>query len=198
MGHRSIYLLLLGVVLLASCGLFGDEEEAEPEVPPSYFAALLNGEPWRGEARGGINEENRFTIGATLYDSLSYWNESLSFGLYFEGEGTYPLAEHPHPSSTRRTFGALHFEADGDAGLAVYRPTADSSNTMTITRYDSTEGVVEGTFAVTLVVDPGDREPEPLPPGVPAPMARRRPDTLRFTGGTFYVELLSDKRGEQP
>ena len=191
MRNRSIYFALFSAVLLASCGLFGEEEE-KPEVSPSYFAALLNGEPWRGEARGGINEENRFLIYAGTEDSLSYWNESLSFGLYFEGEGTYPLARHGD------FYGALHFEADGDAGIATYHPTADTSNTMTITRFDPAEGIVEGTFAVTLVVDPGDREPEPLPPGVPAPMARRRPDTLRFTGGTFYVELLSDKRGEQP
>ena len=192
MQHRPIYLILFGAVLLASCGLFGSEEE-EPEISPSYFAALLNGEPWRGEASGTINEEDRFTIGATHHDSLSYWNESLSFSLYFEGEGTYPLTRHGGDDF----YGALHFEADGDAGLATYDPTEDEANQMTLTRYDSAAGLVEGTFAVTLVVDPDDREPKEPLPGLPPFPQRRRPDTLRFTEGHFYVEI-SDRRDKQP
>ena len=196
MKYRSIYLTALGAVLLASCGLFGSEEEAEQE-SSGYFTALLNGEPWRGEARGDINEENRLTIGAERHDSLSYWVEGLSFSAYFRGGDAYPLGRHSHPS-TRRTFGALYSEADGDALIAVYYPTDSAANRMTLTRFDSTEGVVEGTFEVTLIVDPDDRETEPLPPGVPPPMERRRPDTLRFTEGRFYVEIFDDRLEEQP
>ena len=194
MWYRSIFFAALGAVLLASCGLFGDDEEAEPS---GYFTALLNGEPWRGEARGGINEASWLSIGAERHDSLSYWLEELSFVLYFRGEDAYPLAPHDHPSTTR-TFGALYVEADGDALIAAYDPTDSAANRMTITRFDSTEGVMEGTFEVTLIVDPDDRETEPLPPGVPPPMERRRPDTLRFTEGRFYVEIFDDRRGEQP
>ena len=194
MQYRPIYLILFGAVLLASCGLFGSEEEEGVEESFGYFTALLNGEPWRGEARGDINEENRFTIAASIEDSFSYWNENLSFSLYFEGEGTYPLTRHGGDDF----YGGFYKESDGDAGLAGYHPTESEANRMTITRFDSAEAVVEGTFEVTLVVDPGDREPEPLPPGVPAPMARRRPDTLRFTGGTFHVEIFDDRFPEQP
>ena len=193
MRNRTTYLTALGVVLLASCGLFGSEEEAEQE-SSGYFTALLNGEPWRGEARGGLNEENRFTIGAKQYDSLSYWNESLSFSAYFQGEGTYPLTRHGGDDF----YGASLLELDGDAGLAAYDPTESAANRMTLVRFDSTEGVVEGTFEVTLIVDPDDRETEPLPPGVPPPMERRRPDTLRFTEGRFYVEIFDDRLEEQP
>ena len=196
MRNRTTYLTALGAVLLASCGLFGSEEEAEQE-SSGYFTALLNGEPWRGEARGGINEGSWLTISAKQYDSLRYWAESIGFLLYFQGEGAYPLASHSHPS-TMRTFGALYAEADDDALIAAYYPTDSAANRMTLVRFDSTEGVVEGTFEVTLVVDPDDRETEPLPPGVPPPMERRRPDTLRFTNGTFYVEIFDDRLKEQP
>ena len=201
MRNRPIYLTALSAVLLASCGLFGsnEEEEAEQEVPSGYFTALLNGEPWRGPAIGGINEEDYFAIGAGTYDSLSYWNGSLTFSAPFDGEGTYPLYRYGELDRySSGLYGGRYYESDGDAGIAEYNPTSSEANRMTITRYDSARGIVEGTFAVTLVVDPGDREPEPLPPGVPPPMERRHPDTLRFTEGRFYVEIFDDRFPEQP
>ena len=199
MRNRPIYMAALSAVLLASCGLFGSEEgeEAEQEAPSGQFTALLNGEPWSSDGvLAGITKEGWLVMEGAGRDSLSLWNEGLILSAYFQGESTYPLVRHSRPG-TERTFGGRYHESDGDAGVADYDPTESEANRMTITRYDSARGIVEGTFAVTLVVDPDDREPEPLPPGVPAPMERRHPDTLRFTEGRFYVEGLDDRRSRQ-
>ena len=185
----------LGAVLLASCGLFSTEEEAEAEqeAPSGQFTALLNGELWQASAQAGIDEGNRLSLFAGVYDSLSYWHDRLSFSLRFNRVGTYPLSRHGGDDF----YGALYNESDGDAGIAAYDPTASEANQMTLTRYDSAKGIVEGTFEVTLVVREGDREPKEPLPGLPPFMQRRRPDTLRFTEGRFYVEGLDDRRSRQ-
>ena len=189
----------LGAVLLASCGLFSTEEEAEAEqeAPSGQFTALLNGEPWQASAQAGLNGGGWLSLFAGTHDSLSYWNETLSFSAPFDGEGTYPLYRYGELDRySSGLYGGRYYESDGDAGIAEYNPTSSEANRMTITRYDSARGIVEGTFEVTLVVDPDDREPKEPLPGLPPFMQRRRPDTLRFTEGRFYVEDLDDRRGE--
>ena len=81
------------------------------------------------------------------------------------------------------TGGGFFSENDYDVTISSYSATDDSSvNRLTITKYDSTTGVLEGTFRTTVVVDSAERVSEPGEP------PRRRPDTLRFTDGEFRVK----------
>ncbi len=86
--------------------------------------------------------------------------------------------------------GSRFHEAESDALFASYHSTDDTStNQLTITSFDSTTGLMEGTFRTTVVVDSADRVDESGEP------PRRRPDTLRFTDGEFRVKV-EDQRNE--
>jgi hypothetical protein len=89
-----------------------------------------------------------------------------------------------------RISGASFYVNEGDVLLSTYSPTDDTlDNQLMITSYDTTTGIMEGTFRTTVVVDSADRESEPGEP------PRHRPDTLRFTNGEFRVEV-EDRRDQ--
>jgi len=187
---------LTGLLLLGSCGgLMGNGEEEKTKVDSTYFRVTLNGEEtWDGvgvagftgisgldwlQIRGGPGrEENRLYM------------ENLNISVPYQGEKSYSLTRVLRDSSQNLTSGTSYYEKEGDVTIAGYFATDDSfANQLTITEYDTTAGIMEGTFRTTVVVDSADRESEPGQP------ARRRPDTLRFTDGEFRVEV-EDRRDE--
>ena len=138
------------MLLLGSCGLFGADDEAE-EVE-SYFRATLNGEEaWRGEPDAAFSEQGPYLWLAIGADSVyaDFYRESLSLATPFEGPGEYTLVrvEYDTGEGGIRTADASFYEGDDDVQVAGYHATADSSaNHLTITRYDSTAGIMEGRF----------------------------------------------------
>ena len=113
------------------------------------------------------------------------YTESLAFVAIFRGTGTYSLVEVEHEWDET---GASYYEIDGDALIPSYHATDDpSTSQLTITSYDATAGIMTGTFRTTVVVDSAQRVSEPVEP------PRRRPDTLRFTDGTFRLKV-EDRR----
>ena len=194
MHKRFLFSLLLaalaGTLLLGSCGLIGNEET---QADSNYFRATLNGdEVWTA---GGTTKTNRL-FDANGFEWLTLrvahfpgpatryaYRETLEFRVTFRGTGMYSLVEGT-PEGAYEETGSVYREGEGDVIFTRYHPTEDSSaNQLTITSYDSTTGIMTGTFHTTLVITEDDEESEPGEP------PRRQPDTLRFTDGEFRVKV---------
>lgn len=192
--------ILTGALLLGGCDLQGSEGEEESTVDSTYVQATLNGkEMWSGRPLAGFSKQGRINpwldVVGRLYDERfdpPILLEELTLAVPFRGVGSYSLVPKEYDLGngwTRISLGAFA-ELDHDATLADYTATNDTSaNHLTITRFDSTAMVMEGTFRTTVVVDSADREDEPGEPP-------RRPDTLRFTDGEFCVKVKEVPEGQ--
>lgn len=198
---RSLLLALLtGTLLLGSCGLAGEgkKEEIVP-TDSTYFKARLNGEEvWSGGARAGFSEIAGFNwlqiFGDTTHQQHYPYSESLGFSIAYRGPGEYTLVEVVRDQERPLTSGASYYEADGDVLISSYHATDDTSaNQLTITSYDSTAGIMTGTFRTTVVVDSAQRVSEPgEPPARHAPLHRRR-----VPGGGRGPAVATGGRGKQ-
>jgi hypothetical protein len=182
--HSLLLTALAGTLLFGSCGLVGD---GDSKAKDTYFRAALNGKKWSGNPDAVFSEQGRFNKWLALFaDSLyeSGYRERLSIHTPFRGVREYNLSEKNYTvGGNLLTGGGFFSENDYDVTISSYSATDDSSvNRLTITKYDSTTGVLEGTFRTTVVVDSAERVSEPGEP------PRRRPDTLRFTDGEFRVK----------
>ncbi len=192
-----LYGLLLAALAstlpLGSCGFAEHGDNEETQVDSTYFRATLNGEEnWRGEGRAILARSGDFrwltVVGDTLHEQNYPHNESLQLSVAYRGPREYSLVRMMRSREPRLISGTSYFESDGDVTIASYHSTDDTSaNQLTIASYDSTTGLMEGTFRTTVVVDSADRVSEPGEP------PRRRPDTLRFTDGEFRV-TVEDRR----
>jgi len=196
--HDVLYSLLPAVLastlLLGSCGLAGNDENGEKtQADSTYFRTTLNGEEtWSGEGRAIMAESGGFDwltiVGDTLHKQIYPHNESLQLSVAYRGPRGYSLVRMMRSREPRLISGTSYFESDGDVTISSYHSTDDTSaNQLTITSYDSTTGIMTGTFHTTVVVDSADRVSEPGEP------PRRRPDTLRFTNGEFRAKV-EDRR----
>ena len=191
---RSLLLALLtGTLLLGSCGLAGSDGDGElPQTDSTYLRSTLNGEK---EWSGKDVEVNFFNHAGlkwlTVFGNTSRgrYNETFGLSIIYEDVGSYPLIREKYEDGFNTHYtGSRFHEAELDALLASYSSTDDTSaNQLTITSYDSTTGIMTGTFHTTVVVDSADRVSEPGEP------PRRRPDTLRFTNGEFRAKV-EDRR----
>jgi len=180
--HDVLYSLLPAVLastlLLGSCGLAGSGGDGEhPQADSTYLRGTLNGEEvWSGEGRAIMAESGGFDwltiVGDTLHKQIYPHNESLQLSVAYRGPRGYSLVRMMRSREPRLISGTSYFESDGD---------------VTISSYDSTTGIMTGTFHTTIVVDSADRVSEPGEP------PRRRPDTLRFTNGEFRAKV-EDRR----
>lgn len=172
----------LGTLLLIGCGLFSSADR-EAQIPEQYVTATLNGAPWT--AQTAYLEAEDAPLSSWVpgeYLSLMVLNQDVQRYPYYESlmmgapspEPGLQVAVEPVPSIAR---GGWFVEADGDAFIATYHPTPDSSNVIEITRHDPDAQVVEGRFQLTLAVSPDYRDVA----------ERQRPDTLRFTDGRFRL-----------
>lgn len=84
-----------------------------------------------------------------------YWKEVLLIPVHFIGTGEYDLNQRTIEESSETyggVIGAIFLEEDFDVNIARYYPRSDPQNVMEIVAYDSTTGVMEGTFQVTFVI----------------------------------------------
>jgi hypothetical protein len=187
---------LAGTLLLGSCGLTGSSEKKKAKSDSTFFLATLNGEEvWSGKPNATFSKQGRFDWLALFADSMynpGLYKEQLSFHTPFQRNGEYSMVEvnRELDDGRSRISGASFYVNEGDVLLSTYSPTDDTlDNQLMITSYDTTTGIMEGTFRTTVVVDSADRESEPGEP------PRHRPDTLRFTNGEFRVEV-EDRRDQ--
>lgn len=158
-----IPILFSVVLLLGSCGLLSTDDNGDAEDVTTYFRATLNQEEtWSGQPRASLSQQGPylwFSVGAdSVYDD--FHRESLSLRGPFEGPGEYALVPVTYETGEggTRTAGASFHESDWDARLAGYGATDDASaNHLTITSYDSTTGILTGSFHATVVVNEDDR-----------------------------------------
>lgn len=179
---------------LIGCGMLGDEP-AEPEVD-TYFTAQLNGESWRGYQKFWLSSNTSrlkkgkyFSIGTARLDSTTYpyyQDMRLFVKPLITDHRAFPIKGYDYNPAKGFVRGGYFLEMDGDAIIARYEATADTSNYVRVTGYDSTTGIAEGTFAVTFAAGEDYR-------GRPR---SRYPDTLRFTEGRFRVRpAIHDSTG---
>ena len=185
--YGRILALLAGALLLGACALAGNDDESEGV--KTYFRVTLNQEEtWNGPGAAGLSQQGEYVWLSIFTDSVynDFHRETLSLAIPFEGVGEYslvPATYEPYEGGILFS-GAFFHESDWDALLAGYSATEDTSvNHLTITSYDSMTGILTGRFRATVVVNEDDRVDEPGEP------PRRRPDTLRFTDGTFRVKV---------
>lgn len=182
----NIFYLVL-ILLLSGCNLFDSgKKETEPEFE-QYFNAEINGSIYKGTPNaflsnlGGLPWLNLF---AMQYDSTKWpYAERIGFSIHFNSEKSkYGVIRKQEENG--RSSGGYFTERDGDAIIARYEPIPDSVDTLTIQIGKDEEGrrFVTGTFAMTVVVDPGyDDEHNNR--------YRQQPDTVRITNGEFRVLL---------
>ena len=193
--HSLLLTVLAGTLLLGNCSLLGSDGNGKLQADSTYFRATLNGESWSGSPDGSLVDIGGFDWvgieGDTTHRNRFPYRENLLLQAEYKGIGKYPLTRTVRNLEFRSmTTGSSYYEVDGDVIISRYQPIDDTStNQLTITSYDTTTGIMEGTFRTTVVVDSADRESEPGEP------PRRRPDTLRFTDGEFRVKV-EDRRDQ--
>ena len=130
------------VFMLASCKDASGPHEADT------FTATWADKSWRGDGGAVVVGDVLHIGGARKAPGQDYTLESVSIEITSPGVGTFPITAGK----------AAFFEwIGGDVIGAVYRSTPQSSGSVTLTRYDGPDGVVEGsvTFDAELVTGIG-------------------------------------------
>ncbi len=172
-----------------SCGILNVESDKIDE--EWYIEAKVNGKKWRVTANAIIVRDRDVLIIGGNYFYNSYYYESLDFGVPASESivGVYDLNQ--WEGENGEPYGASFTEIDWDVVIVGYLPNGDPSNRMIITSYDSSTGVIEGTFQVTFLIDPNwYKDIERLKQlGITPPQRKRTEDTISFTEGRFRVRL---------
>ncbi len=200
--------------LLAGCSLFGSESEdpiAEVQLegltwPDPELGLVL--EPYAGLHRYGVYQRDyggsrgRLGISLSLRDERTGWSEGVSFSGAFDGERRYSItltqdeyrdyASSGNVADVRGALAASFMELNVDYPISLYDVVKEEPGELVVTRYDSSAGVIEGRFRVTLALAYiEDDQPELHG------YLHDLPDTLRFTEGRFRVTDINDQRNRR-
>jgi hypothetical protein len=139
MQHTLINLPLFIILLTSSLSCSKPNEPAESEW---YVLAKKDGIPWRGEAYAGINYDGSLAISGTTFDSRSFrrdqiaWYTPASIGKHLPLDG----------------FFAIHTD-DGDVLKDYFRIIKQAPDSTAITQYDSSTGIITGSFSLRFKHD---------------------------------------------
>ena len=173
-----------------------DDDESEEDEPENEYSFKVNGEEWpavSAEAekmiRGGFPFENHLDI-LFRQEELAeiYYIQQFGLTIPFDREGTYSLDTHQREDvkGFLRNYGGRITGLDYDVQISFHDPIPDSTNKVTITRYDDARKVVEGTWQGSFARRDYERDEfEHL---------YRLPDTVHVTEGSFkfYYEDYRD------
>lgn len=135
--------------------------------------AQLNGEPWEAEASAYVHADTAFHIGGSVVEScpgsspcngLFFVIDSFARGGHLSGAGTYPVRH------------ATYYVQGGDVVYGAF-DVLNGTSIFSVTSYDASSRTLRGEFEGVFVLD------DYLGPGLTLP------DTLRFTEGTFEVQV---------
>lgn len=171
---RRITSLLLVLVISSACDSALPVPKPEPEIQPSHFVAVINGQQWETTvAEGGFDGGG---VGFTAYrkegpyrayyQSVAIRLPSRRIGRYVGSVGR---------STPLDSLYVRVFEGDDHVLLGLYAPL--DPPILTLTEVDTLRGVIAGTVSGTFVVD-GNRG-----------AYRFFPDTLQVRSGVFSIGL---------
>jgi hypothetical protein len=202
----AAYLMNKIRILLLATLLAGCRKDSEPAVSRLHWGEIageVNGEPFtRFMSVGGPYSyeiygvsgydisshpcnDSTFSVMVSRLNGQGYSRDQLALAKIPRRPGTYRLAGTPANCATDPSASAsfsTHL-ADGDVVNSHYRTLLSEDHWVTVQVYDAASGQVNGTFAVTQVLD------ERVAPMVPA-----YPDTIRLRNMVFHTKLLLDPR----
>lgn len=174
------------VFLTFFCVLLGCDLIREEPPPSEWFLTLtLNGESWAANRfyHASITEGGASLGGSSWDERADPYHQELAIAMDALTIGVQ------QPISWREVgptlYGALFVESDGDAILGMSEAVEDGPvpSVATVTRFDTTAGVAEGTFQGTFVIDPIHANER----------YRQLPDTLVVTDGRFRLPILDTR-----
>ncbi|AKD53869.1 hypothetical protein [Spirosoma radiotolerans] len=188
---KTLKWLLIAVVGLVGCS----KPTPDPQVAEDT-KATLNGQAWSGFSTAWKTPSDSCsmnTINLSIQNTLPYprarllapancagycGDQLLSFTRIPLAVGVYTLSAH-QPCSANPTQVGVSFMTliGGDVLRDQYQPQLTKAGTITITKYDSQGGEIEGSFEVTLVRD--DRW-QPTSDAA---------ETVQFQNGSFRTKL---------
>jgi hypothetical protein len=151
--NKFYYILFISLALLfQNCELFGDDNDT-PQLPEATqtgkgtFACLINGEPFvvtNTSYQTAIYQGGILQIGGSK--GVGDYNENISFGIFDfpEGNKTYMF------ENDRRKAGYSFREGDFKC---FYTSDKTISGTITLTKLDTENYIVSGTFQFTTKTD---------------------------------------------
>lgn len=185
------------LAILGGCNFLdsSNDEPKEEDEPENEYTFKINGEEWPAvspEAEKKVESgqaEDVFSIVFTqsVLEEIHYI-QKFTLTIPFDGEGTYSLNPHERETSNGRSreYGGRIYALDHDVTISFHDPIPDSTNQVTITRYDEENQVIEGTWQGSFARRDYERDEfEHL---------YRLPDTVHVTDGEFklYYEDFRD------
>lgn len=156
-------------ILIITLGFFSckNDKEKESVDPENYsFSAEKNNEKWAGTTSIQLKSADSDTV--SFFFTANHPNdEVLVINVKFNGTGVYPLNKNQ----------AFYYSTvGGDVIVSRYAMGAEESGNLTITKYDTTQKLIEGTFDLSLKKQSANPE--------------NNVDILKFTNSTFKWKLM--------
>jgi hypothetical protein len=152
---KNIFVILASLTILSGCKKSIDALPDATQTGANTFGLNLNGQFWVPQSFAGINApilhaqlsgSNLDEIVITAQNFASEPTES-QFTLYVKnitGPGTYPLNQNTDISSNSSSFG--YYVKRKINPVNEWITNADHTGSVTITKWDKTNGIVSGTF----------------------------------------------------
>lgn len=152
---KNILVILASLTILSGCKKSIDALPEATQTGANTFGLKLNGQFWVPQSFAGINApilhaqlsgSNLDEIVITAQNFASEPTES-QFTLYVKnitGPGTYPLNQNTDISSNSSSFG--YYVKRKINPVNEWITNADHTGSVTITKWDKTNGIVSGTF----------------------------------------------------
>lgn len=152
---KNILVILVSLTILSGCKKSIDALPEATQTGANTFGLKLNGQFWVPQSFAGINApilhaqlsgSNLDEIVITAQNFASEPTES-QFTLYVKnitGPGTYPLNQNTDISSNSSSFG--YYVKRKINPVNEWITNADHTGSVTITKWDKTNGIVSGTF----------------------------------------------------
>ncbi|WP_159473234.1 DUF6252 family protein [Dyadobacter sp. 3J3] len=146
--------------------LFSCKKDEESIAPENYlFSAERNDEKWSGATEISLQTPDSDTL--TLLFKANYSSEILWIKIKFNDTGYYPL---------KANQAGYYSTVGGDVLVSRYVMTSNDTGQLTVTNYNPTKKLIEGTFDLSLTKQYANPE--------------NNNDILKFSNGCFKWKLL--------
>ncbi len=172
--------IIILYILIVSCASSGCNK-FEPDYSNGQATALKNGESWKGQGRGTVNNQG-IGIGMEfeVYDKNGIPRQSISFRKIPLIQGSY-LVFNTSGQSTDSISGCSFVTLSHDVDVIEDRyrvAESEMESKVTIPEYNESERILTGEFKVKFYIDPDRPKANPS-----------NPDTIQFEMGAFVVEI---------
>ena len=164
--------------LIFSC----NKEKFQPDFSNGQATALKNNQNWKGSARGGINNQGiGVDIVFSVFNDFGELRQELVFSKIPLIKGDYTLFiiddGQSSDSISRCNFNTISHDGDVLEDRYDVDESSDERN-LTVTSYDETTNILQGTFDVMLKIDTSRIK-----------YNINNPETIHFSMGEFEVKI---------